>query len=151
MQVEECEVCAGTLDVDDPIDPRELIANLQPGDIFHASARSTASFILLVTEVSEGHISARRVSTQDDFEFSLETGGATQPEESCGNLWIDCVEPLPIEHHNALVQMDRRYRLGRTFGRARLKQDEIAALLYFTDHCANYGFDEFAPGGGEPK
>ena len=143
--MENCDACAGGIDRTQRVDPHIVIEGLRPGDIFHATASSAASFILLVTEVRLDFIAARRVTTQEYFVFDRRTGQAVEPDDARGLVWIDAVEPLPAKHHNTLLDLDRRYRLGRDADRFRLSKAEQATLLYSNSFYAKFGFADFTP------
>jgi len=129
--------------------PKKALALLSVGDICHAAALSNASVILLVTKTDAGRIFARRVTTQQEVIFDRSTGQAVEPQEAAGAVWIDCLEPLPDAHRNALTGLDRRYRLARGDDRFRLTEAEQLALLFVDDHVAVHGFDDFSPRRGQ--
>ena len=84
----------------------DFMANLHVGDIFHARAQTTASFVCLTLQVTESTIRARRITTQSVHEFDRTTG-IEGPE---GNpLTIDSVAPLPADIHEIMLGLDRKY------------------------------------------
>jgi hypothetical protein len=128
---------------------KAALASLSVGEICHAAALSDASVILLVTKTDVGRIFARRVTTQQEVVFDRITGQAVEPQDAAGAVWIDCLEPLPETHLNALTDLDHRYRFGSGDARFRLTEAEQSALLFVDDHVAAHGFEDFAPRRGQ--
>ena len=88
---------------------RELsLSNLAEGDIFHGECPNGASLICLVTSVSENIIEARTVTTQLHFQFDRKTGIAKWGDEPV-ICTIDSVAPLPMEIHNVMLGLDRKF------------------------------------------
>lgn len=108
----------------------EKIKLLEMFDIFHAESQNRANLICIVTSVDSGKIYARRITTQENCSFDRETGLAdAAPDKS--EAIIRSVAPLPIEIHQTLVGLDRRYRLGgKSLENARLSESEKKALLF---------------------
>jgi hypothetical protein len=77
------------------------------GDIFHASAPVTASFICLTLQVKESTILARRVTLQSIHEFDRATG--IECLESNPAV-IDSVAVLPDDIRAIMLGLDRKYR-----------------------------------------
>ncbi|WP_416046880.1 hypothetical protein [Cupriavidus basilensis] len=105
-----------------------LLQKLDVGDIFHAESPNGASLICLATRIDEAIIYARTVTTQYRFQFDRRTGGAV-----CGDgsvCFIDSVAPLPLEIHNVMLGIDRKYRLEREEERFKLNDVEKKALIF---------------------
>jgi hypothetical protein len=136
--MERCELCDGGEWV--PTAPSVLISRLAVGDIFHADTSSGdgASLICLVMSVSETIISARTVTSQYHLEFDRRTGiGKWGGDSVCR---INSVTPLPLEHHNTMLGLDRKMRLERDPERFKLCEAEKKALIYAAKHYADYRF-----------
>jgi len=101
------------------------IRNLATGDIFHADGANRASLICLVTSVTETTVQARTLTTQLCLSFNRQTGTAAWDSGT-----IDSTAPLPVAVADALLGLDRRYRLGTDPDRARLLDAEKRALSF---------------------
>jgi|ERR1700733_1701359 hypothetical protein len=110
-------------------DREALIRNIKVGDIFHAESPNGASMICLATAVDQTTIHARRITTQDDFEFDRTTG-VGQSARRRVPCTINSVAPLPPEIHNVFLGLDHRYRTSNDPERNKLSQAEIDAILY---------------------
>lgn len=86
-------------------DRNSLIANLKVGEIFHAEAPNGASLICLVVAIDETNLQVRHITSQDRLMFNRQTGMTKD-----GDI-IDSVAPLPIEIHNTLLELDRKYQI----------------------------------------
>ena len=137
--IEDCESCTGSFDPDEPRTVADLLSSLIAGDIFHATSTKGASLLCIVNEVRADTIAARRFTTGATMVFDRATG-ALLKSGNVSMAWIDTVEPLPSATHNTFLDMDRRYRLGRTFTRVRLKDTEIEAMLKLGEHVRNHAF-----------
>ena len=107
----------------------DAIEKLTVGDIFHAESPNGASLICLVTSVTKATILARTVTTQRNYEFDRQTGIAESGAERVP-CTIDSVARLPAAMHDALLELDRRYRLGSDPDRFRLLEAEKRALVF---------------------
>jgi hypothetical protein len=109
-----------------------MLSKLVVGDIFQADGLNGAHAPCLIYAVTATIIKARSVTTQAHYEFSRETG--------IGNwrdglpVTISSIAPLPVEIHNIILGMDRKYRLLRNIKEAALTDDEIRALLFLSEH-----------------
>jgi hypothetical protein len=126
-------------------DHEALFRRLVVGDIFHASflpeGHSGPSLICLVTSVTETSIQARTVTTQFRFQFSLKTGETESVDERAfvarGDenvvCAIDSIAPLPVDIHNVMLGIDRKFRLERyerNPERIKLNDAEKKALIF---------------------
>jgi hypothetical protein len=115
-------------------DRKALLAQLDVGDIFHAKAPNGASLICLVVSVSETALQVRRITSQDDLTFDRHTGQTPD-----GDI-IDSVEALPIEIHNAFLELDRKYQKydpRRDPGQFKLTDAEKTALRFVGPHYSS--------------
>jgi hypothetical protein len=103
---------------------------LEAGDIFHAHAPNGASLICLAVSVEDGRIRARRITSQDYFEFDRETGIQLGEEPLAA---IDSIAPLPLEIHNVFLVLDRKGRLQQDEEQSKLSEAEKRALLFAAD------------------
>jgi hypothetical protein len=116
-------------------DRKTLFSRLAVGDVFHATGPKGASLICLTVSVTEAAIQARRVTTQEYFEFDRQTG-----IEKCDDgpvSRIDSVAPLPLAVLNVILGIDRKYRLECDPERHKLIDAEIKALMYAGPHYAS--------------
>jgi hypothetical protein len=90
-----------------------------------------------VYEVTEDTIRARSVTTQCDFAFDRDTGIHTRQDGTAG-CRLDSIAPLPSQHHSAMLDIDRKYRLPYDPEGGKLLRHEIEALLFATGHYAAY-------------
>jgi hypothetical protein len=135
-----CQVCAaGEADSLRKRDRKEVLASLEPGDIFHATSERAPSLICLVTGVSAESIFARNVTSQANMTFDRTTGAGLLMGEDIDCTIASCA-PLPAVHHNAIISLDRRYRLlGLDYPDAiKLDEAEKAALLFIPDFYSSY-------------
>lgn len=88
------------------MDRETALRNLAVGDMFHGRSPNRASLVCLVTDVTDGTICARRVTTQQDHQFDRKTGIELGEVPSR----IDCVAPFPSDVYEAMVALDQRYR-----------------------------------------
>jgi hypothetical protein len=113
-------------------DRKTMLSKLVVGDIFQADGPNGACLPCLIYAVTATIIKARAVTTQAHYEFNRETG--------IGNwrggipITINSIAPLPVEIHNIILGMDRKYRLLYGMERAKLTDDEIRALLFLSEH-----------------
>lgn len=116
-------------------DRKTLLGSLIVGDVFHARSPRGAYLICLTVSVTETTIQARRVTTQEYFEFDRQTG-----IEKCADgpvSRIDSVAPLPLAVLNVILGIDRKYRLECDPERHKLTDAEIKALVYAGPHYAS--------------
>lgn len=103
-----------------------MLEKLVVGDIFHASFPSEnpggPSLVCLVESITGTSIQSRTITTQRKFQFNRQTGTAEaideQPVSSQDGervvCIIDSVAPLPVEVHNVMLGIDRKFRLARS-------------------------------------
>ncbi|WP_174970074.1 hypothetical protein [Burkholderia lata] len=124
----------------------QALRSLVVGDIFHAHftqwpQSEGPSLICLITSVTDDAILARTVSTQVCFTFDRNTGHSRLWEppiyaSTTGEALvavIDSIAPLPSNVHNALVALDRHFRLGQFSSkpdRSHLTSEHKEALLF---------------------
>ncbi len=118
---------------------RALLSQLALGDIIHAAGPGAPSQICLITAITGKIIQARSVTTQLRFEFDIESGiGAADLDGQTIICTIDSVCPIPVELHNILLGLDRKFRLENDTERLKLTEAEQNALLYvgkfYPDH-----------------
>ncbi|MCM2396041.1 hypothetical protein NBH19_08090 [Rhizobium sp. S95] len=115
-----------------------ILGKLEVGDIFHGKSKSGGRLTCLVTKINDTHITSRRVTTQQTFVFDKVTGTSAPTDEHDGGV-IESVEPLPVDIHNILVALDRRYRLGKNRKESvKLRNEEQEALLFLGDYYEKY-------------
>lgn len=112
------------------MDREPVIRRLLAGDIFHAKAYdSEASLICLVMNVTEEYLTVRTVTSQIVVQFSRKTG--TAKDENGTDIYaIDSCAPLPIDIHQAMLGLDRKFRLWDDPAKIALSGDEKQALLF---------------------
>lgn len=129
---------------------KQALRSLAAGDIFHAHftqwpQSKGPSLICLVTSVTEDEIVARTVSTQVCFTFDRNTGRSRSWEppiyvSKTGETLvavIDSIAPLPFNVHNALISLDRHFRLGQFSSKpdkSHLTAEHKEALLFVATH-----------------
>jgi hypothetical protein len=116
-------------------DRKTLLGRLVVGDVFHAERPTEASLICLTVSVTETEIQARRVTTQEYFEFDRQTGVEKSTEKTDLSR-INSVAPLPVAVLNVILGIDRKYRLLQHDEQAKLTRPEIDALVYAGGHYA---------------
>ena len=116
-------------------DRETLLGRLVVGDVFHASGAAGASLICLTVSVSEAAIQARRVTTQENFEFDRQTGVEKCADQRVSR--IDSVAPLPLAVLDVILGIDRKYRLLQDPEQGKLTDAEIKALMYIGPHYAS--------------
>jgi hypothetical protein len=109
---------------------------LAVGDIFHAESPNGASLICLVTSITEPIIGARTVTTQRYLEFNRQTGIAELGNEPV-RCTIDSTTPLPVEVHDVMLEIDRKFRLEHNPEPRKLNDAEKRALLYVDSHYSS--------------
>ncbi|WP_428671162.1 hypothetical protein [Reyranella sp.] len=114
-------------------DREDELRKLAVGDIFHANSPNGASLICLVLSVTEEAIQSRTVTTQVYLEFDRRTGNAEWGEDPI-ICTIDSITPLPVEIHNTMLGIDRKFRLERNLERLRLTDAEKRALVFVASH-----------------
>jgi hypothetical protein len=115
---------------------RKLLRKLTAGDVFHARGNNGERLLCLAVHVGETAIDARTVTGQIPLRFDRSTGAGWWGDVKCR---IDSVKPLPPEIHNALLGLDRKYRLEADDEQLRLSDAERKALLFVASH---YGENE---------
>ena len=105
-------------------DRTDALRTLGIGDIFHGEGSNGASLLCLVTGVTETTIEARTMTSQYALEFDRRTGTCVWGK---GAGTIDSIALLPDEIRDALLGLDRRYRVGDD---ATLSDREKRALIY---------------------
>jgi hypothetical protein len=133
-------------------DRQTSLKKLVVGDFFHASflpeCYSGPNLVFLVTAVSDISIRARTATTQWIFQFNRETGEAETIDEGSFisrenetiRCLIDSIAPLPVDVHNVMLGIDRKFRLessDRNPERIKLNEAEKKALLLLRDHYQN--------------
>jgi hypothetical protein len=116
-------------------DRKILLGRLAAGDLFHAGTPKGVSLICLAVSTTESTIRARRVTTQEYFEFDRQTG-----LERCGDepaSRIDSVAPLPTDVLNVMLAIDRKYRFVQDSDQGKLTGPEIKALMYAGAHYSS--------------
>lgn len=137
----DCDACAGRLP-DRIRDRGQLQLNLAVGDIFHAVSSKAPSLVLLVVAVTDTKIDARNICTQDRLSFDRASGIAGGTDERLletdqpVTCTIDSVARLPVDMHNVLIGLDRRFRLEHDWERIKLTDAEVRALSYVQRHYA---------------
>jgi hypothetical protein len=114
------------------VNRKTLLGKLVAGDIVQADGPNGACPLCLIYAVTTTTIKARSVNTQAHYEFNRETG--TGDWRDGGTVIINSIAPFPIEIHNIILGLDRKYRLLRDIMEAALTDDEIRALLFASDH-----------------
>ena len=111
------------------------VRNLAVGDIFHAKRPNGIRLICLAVFVTETTIRARSVVNDQQFEFDRQTGAGIVilcgEQSPCA---IYSTAPLPVDIHNVILGLDRKYRLEEDEERLKLNDDEKHALLYVARH-----------------
>jgi hypothetical protein len=110
-------------------DRKAQLARLVVGDIFHADTPIGTSLICLVVSVTESTIHTRTVMTQMQIEFDRQTGEGVWGDERIP-CTIDSTAPLPVEVHDVMLGIDRKFRLERNPERCKLNDAEIHAFLF---------------------
>ena len=112
--------------------------NLAVGDIFHAASPAAPSMICLVMAVTDMGIQARTVTHQLHLEFDRQTGVAKwASDERVLGAVVDSVAPLPVDIHNVMLGIDRKFRLEQDSERLKLNDAEKRALIYVDFHYAS--------------
>jgi hypothetical protein len=114
-------------------DRTTILGSLSVGDIFHAESPNGASLICLVMSVTEDSIHARTVTTQRHLDFDRQTGIAKWGDDQV-SCTIDSVSPLPIEIHNIMLGIDRKFRLEREEDKLKLNDAEKHALVFIDSY-----------------
>ena len=110
---------------------RIALHELRVGDFLHAAFSGGGTVVALTLDVTATTIRVRDICRQEEMEFDRDTGEARR-----AGLAIPCrvysTEQMPAEHHEALLGLDRKYRLGRalTEEESKLTPAEKKALLF---------------------
>ena len=103
-----------------------MLKRLVVGDIFHATFPSEnpggPSLVCLIESTTATSINSRTVTTQRQFQFDRQTGEAEAIDgkpvlargDDNGVCIIDSVAPLPVDIHNVMLGIDRKFRLARS-------------------------------------
>jgi hypothetical protein len=112
----------------------EALNKLVVGDIFHAESPNAPSLICLVVAVTETRIQARTVTHQLHLEFDRQTGVAKWGDERVLGAIVNSVAPLPVDIHNVMLGIDRKFRLEQDLERLKLNDAEKRALVFVGSH-----------------
>ena len=113
-----------------PARHRIALHELRVGDFLHAAFSGGGTVVALTLDVTATTIRVRDICRQEEMEFDRDTGEARR-----AGLAIPCrvysTEQMPAEHHEALLGLDRKYRLGRalTEEESKLTPAEKKALI----------------------
>jgi hypothetical protein len=113
------------------------LRNLIVGDIFSGACPDGRILICLVTSITEKTIQARSVPTQKNYCFDRQTGIEEGVEMSVA-CTIQSVEPLPLDVHNVILGLDRKFRLVRDIERLKLSETEKKALIFIDSYYSSY-------------
>lgn len=117
------------------IDRKAALDCLVIGDIFHATSADGAPLVSLVTSITGTTILARTMTTQYPLKFDRQTGkGKLKGEVRAVPCTIDSIAPLPVDIHNVMLGLDRKFRLEWKEDRIKLNEDEKRALLFLDSH-----------------
>jgi hypothetical protein len=111
------------------MDRAPVLQRLLVGDIFHAKAENGASFVCLTTNITENYITARTVTSQLILQFSRGTG-VSEDENGKALCVIDSCAPLPIDIHQVMLGLDRKFRLWDDLTKLALSHAEKQAILF---------------------
>jgi hypothetical protein len=129
-------------------DRKTLLGNLAVGDLFHAESPKAPNLICLVVSMTETAIQARTITSGERFQFDRQTGVAQWVDEAVSCI-IDSVAPLPVDIHNVILGLDRKFRLEQDPRRVRLNDAEKQALIYVDTHYSSNRLSLEAPDLGE--
>lgn len=119
------------------IDRKAVLGRLVVGDIFHATSGSGAPLVCLIMSITGMTIHARTMTTQYLLKFDQHTGkGELKGEITTIPCTINSIAPLPVDIHNVMLGIDRKFRLEWKDERIRLNDDEKRALLFLDAHYA---------------
>lgn len=125
----DCFICSGGEWT--PRSRAEQLGRLVAGDLVHASGPTLPTQICLVTGITETGIQARSVTIQFPFLFNRKTGvGVAYEDGHEFPCTIDSIEPLPVEIHQTLLGLERKYRLVDDLDKLKLDKHEMDALLF---------------------
>lgn len=115
-----------------------IVSNLAVGDIFHAERPNGIRLICLAISVTKTTIRARSVTNDQHFEFDRQTGnGIVELLGEQSPCAIYSTSPLPVDIHNTILGIDRKYRLEEDEELLKLNDDEKRALLYVAKHYSS--------------
>lgn len=114
----------------------KALRKLAIGDIFHGESPNGASLICLVLSVTVIEIHTRTVTTQSQISFDRVTGIATPGGDNIPGT-IDSVCALPIDIHETMLGIDRKFRLETDIEKLKLTEAEIKAFLFIKRHYAD--------------
>jgi hypothetical protein len=86
--------------------------------------------------VTESTIHARTITTQMQTEFDRQTGEGVWGDDRVP-CTIDSTAPLPVEVHDVMLGIDRKFRLERIPERIKLNDAEIQAYLFVDAHYSS--------------
>jgi len=92
--------------------------------------------ICLTVFITDAAIRARRVTTQEYFEYDRQTGGEHCADQTMSSR-IDSVAPLPVDVLNVILAIDRKYRFIQNSEQGKLTDTEIKALMYAGAHYSS--------------
>jgi hypothetical protein len=118
-------------------DRERALNSLAVGDIFHAESPNAPSMICLVMAVTETRIQARTVTHQLHLEFDRRTGVAKWGDARVLGAVVNSVAPLPVDIHNVMLGIDRKFRLEQDLERIKLNDAEKRALVYVGSHYSS--------------
>ena len=118
-------------------DRETSLRKLAVGDIFHGGCPDGGVLICLVTSVTKTTIRARSVPTQKNYQFDRRTGIEEDKDASVACA-IDSIEPLPVDIHNVILGLDRKFRLVRDVERLKLNDAEKQALIFIDSYYSSY-------------
>src|SRR5690349_24794305 len=108
------------------IDRKEVLASLLVGDILWATSGKGSGLVCLITAVTDTTIHARTMTTQYLVKFDRRTGkGELKGRIETTPCTIGSIAPLPVDIHNVMLGIDRKFRLEWDEERVKLNEDEI--------------------------
>lgn len=123
--------------------PEELrsrkLAALEVGDIFGASVDGGNILPFLVVHATAGELLVRAMTSQFPLTFDRKAGEAKEDRDGVTRVWrIVSLQPLPLEHHQLMLSLDRRMRLGSNGTTNPVDEGDIRVLLFLPDHWDKY-------------
>ena len=111
----------------------KALRSLTVDDIFHADSPNGASLICLVTSITNATIHARTVTTQLELAFNRMTGAVEMDADEIPGA-IDSICRLPVDIHETMLGIDRKFRLETDLDKLKLTDAEIRAFLFVARH-----------------
>lgn len=122
----------------DELRARKLAA-LDVGDIFGAAISGGNTLPFLVVRADEATLQVRAMTSQFRLAFNRSEGEAVEIDHGVQRVWrVVSMQPLPLEHHQLMLSLDRRMRLGSNGTTSPLDEGDLRALLYLPEHWAAY-------------